>query len=94
MWLEVGSTNNDPRVVANYFLDCVKQVGGTATVVCADYGTENVKVAGMQRFFRRDCPDSLSGSKSFMYGKSVSNQRIEGSRLGGPIRQKLYTVVD
>ena len=43
----------------------------------ANYGTENVKVAGIQRFFRRDCNDSLSGSKSFMYGKSSSNQRIE-----------------
>ena len=77
MWLEVGSTNSDSRVVANYFVGCVRQVGGTATVVRADYGTENVKVAGIQRFFRRDCNDSLSGSKSFMYGKSSSNQRIE-----------------
>ena len=63
--------------MSNYYLDCVKQIGGTATVVRADYGTENVKVAGIQRFFRRDCLDSLSGSKSFMYGKSVANQRIE-----------------
>lgn len=77
MWLEVGSTNSDSCVVANYFVGCVRQVGGTATVVRADYGTENVKVAGIQRFFRRDCNDSLSGSKSFMYGKSSSNQRIE-----------------
>ena len=77
MWLEVGSTNSDSRVVANYFVGCVRQVGGTATVVRADYGTENVKVAGIERFFRRDYNDSLSGSKSFMYGKSSSNQRIE-----------------
>ena len=31
----------------------------------------------MQRFFRRDGNDALCGEKSFMYGKSVSNQRIE-----------------
>lgn len=77
MWLEVGSTNNDSRVVAKYFLNCVRQIGGTAMIVRADYGTENVKVAGIQRFFRRACIDSLAGSKSFMYGKSSSNQRIE-----------------
>ena len=77
MWLEVGPTNNNSGVVANYFISSVKQIGGTATVIRADYGTENVKIAGIQRFFRRDCNDSLSGTKSFMLGKSTSNQRIE-----------------
>ena len=33
MWLEVGTTTNDLQVVANYFLDCVKQMRGTARVV-------------------------------------------------------------
>ena len=77
MWLEVGSTNNNLHVVANYFVGCIRQVGGTATVVRADYGTENVKVVGIQCYVRRDCHDSLSGSKSFMYCKSSSNKRIE-----------------
>ena len=35
MWLEVGTTTNDLQVVANYFLDCVKQMRGTARVVSA-----------------------------------------------------------
>ena len=42
MWLEVGSTNSDSRVVANLFVGCVRHVGGTATEVRADYRTENV----------------------------------------------------
>ena len=75
-WLEVGSTNSDSCVVANYFVGCVRKVGGTATVVRADYRTENVKVAGIQQFFRHDCNDSLSGGKSFSL-KSSWNQRIE-----------------
>ena len=33
MWLEVGHTNNHPGVIANYFLNCVQQVGGTARVI-------------------------------------------------------------
>ena len=36
MWLEVGSTNSDSLVVASYFVVCVRQVGGTATIVRAD----------------------------------------------------------
>ena len=28
MWLECSSTNNDPYVIAGYFLRCVKEVGG------------------------------------------------------------------
>ena len=77
MWLEVGTTNNDPRVIAKYYIDCVRQVGGTPSIVRADRGNENVKVAGIQRFLRRNDKDSFSGNSSFMYGKSVSNQRIE-----------------
>ena len=43
----------------------------------ADNGTENVRIAAIQRFFRREAVDAFAGEKSSMYGKSVSNQRIE-----------------
>ena len=42
-----------------------------------DNGTENSTVVGIQRFFRRHSTDALSGTESFMYGRSVANQRIE-----------------
>ena len=35
---------------------------------------ENVFVAGVQRFLRRDSQDDFAGFKSFMYGTSVANQ--------------------
>ncbi|XP_032219840.1 uncharacterized protein LOC116603023 [Nematostella vectensis] len=77
MWLEVGRTNNHPGVVASYFLDCVESVGGTARIVRGDMGTENGRVAAIQRFLQDEAEDSWSGEKSFLYGRSVSNQRIE-----------------
>ena len=40
-------------------------------------GTENAKLAQLQPLFRYNDMDSMSGIRSFMYGKSVSNQRIE-----------------
>ncbi len=43
----------------------------------ADYGTENSLLRGIHPFLRESHSDSLSGIKSFMYGKSTSNQRIE-----------------
>ena len=77
MWLEVGMSNNDPSVISRYFIDCVRQVGGTARVIRSDYGTENTCVSGIQRFFRQDSTDAFAANKSFMNGKSVFNQRIE-----------------
>ena len=47
---------------------------GTAKIVRADPGTENVKVEVLQNFFRANGRDSFSGDKSFMYGKSTANQ--------------------
>ena len=77
LWLEVGTTNKDPKVTAQYFLDYVKQVGGVPRIVRGDAGTENVTVCCIQRFFRENSTDCFSGEKSFMYGSSLSNQRIE-----------------
>ena len=77
LWLEVASSNNNPRIVAQYFLDYVRQTGGTARIVRGDRGTENGNIAATQRFFRRSADDDFAGDKSFMYGKSTSNQRIE-----------------
>ena len=43
MWLEVGRTNNHPGVIANYFLNCVQRIGGTARVIRGDmYGAPEV----------------------------------------------------
>ena len=54
--------------------------GGVQRIVRADEGTENCNVAGIQCFFRRNGADYFVGDKSFMYGRSVSNQRM---KLGG-----------
>ena len=77
LWLEEASSNDDPKIVAQYYLDCVRQLGATARIIRGDRGTENVNVAAVQRFFRRSSQDDLSREKSCIYGKSTSNQRIE-----------------
>lgn len=77
VWLEVASSNNDPRIIAQYFLDYVRQLGSTARIIRGDRGTENGNLAAIQRFFRRSMDDDFAGDKSFTYGKSTSNQRIE-----------------
>ena len=77
MWLEVGPSNNNPQITAQYFIDCIRQVEGVPLVVRGDCGTENTYIAAVQRYLRKDCDDSIAGNKSFLYGKSVANQRIE-----------------
>ena len=69
MWLAVFCTNNDPRIIAGYYLEAVKNVGGAPAVVRADMGTENGLVEVMQ--------NALVGPNSFLYGLSTTNQRIE-----------------
>ena len=77
LWLEVSSSNNDPEIVGKYYADYVDVIKGTARIIRADRGTENVNVEVMQRFFRRATNDDFAQDKSFMYGRSTSNQRIE-----------------
>ena len=61
LWLEVASSNNDPKIVAQYYLDCVRQLGAAARIILGDRGTEMVNVAAIQRFFRRSSEDDFSG---------------------------------
>ena len=77
LWLRVGNTNNDPKVTANYFLEEVKKFSFAPRCIRADRGSENVVIAGIQRFLRRNCNDECNGKKSFLYGPSTRNQRIE-----------------
>lgn len=77
MWLEVDHSNNNPCTIAKYFLKTVRCIGGTPRIVRGDCGTENCYVAAIQRFFREGHGDVFAGDKSFMYGRSVANQRIE-----------------
>ena len=77
LWLWVAHSNNDPRVTSSFYLSCIKEVKGVPRILRGDRGTENVNVAGLQRFFRRNSLDNMAGNKSFLYGRSVSKQRIE-----------------
>ncbi len=52
LWLEVSSYNNDLTIVANYYVDNVRNISGTARVVRGDKGTENTHIATIQQYFR------------------------------------------
>lgn len=48
IWVEVSYTNNNPDVIAGYFMDAVLQRGGGPERVRMDHGTENVNVELLQ----------------------------------------------
>ncbi|KAK3754527.1 hypothetical protein QZH41_000974 [Actinostola sp. cb2023] len=77
LWLEVNSTNKNPKVVASHYLDAVEQLGGVPRRVRSDKVTENTVIGRLQQFFRWEDNDTFSSSKSFIQGKSSANQRIE-----------------
>lgn len=77
LWLNAYNTSSDPKVICGYFLETVRETGGCPRILRADMGTENSCIRDVQRFLRRNDDDLHSGEKSFIYGRSTSNQRIE-----------------
>lgn len=75
IWLEAYKTNNDPKIIAGYFMDAVIKAGGCPARVRLDLGTENVHVADMQRFMHFS--DNGPAPESVTFGPSTGNQRIE-----------------
>lgn len=60
-------------MVATFKLNYIASLVGCPTVLRADRGTENTNVAFLQPFLRHG-DDAFAGEKSFMYGRSTSNQ--------------------
>ena len=77
LWLEVSNSNNSSGVIAKNYLDALANLGVCPRPLRCDRRTENAKLSVLQPFFRYNDTDSFSGMNSFMYGNSVSNQRIE-----------------
>ncbi|CAC5359736.1 unnamed protein product [Mytilus coruscus] len=76
MWLEVGPSNNNPQIIARYFLDTVEQLGGCPQRCRCDLGTENTVIEEIQVLFHALSNNEIVRN-CFLYGKSTSNQRIE-----------------
>ena len=78
LWLHIGSSNNNPQVIASYYLDCVSKLNNVIPmIVRSDRGTENVVLPEIQHYFRHNYTDQFAGRNSFRYGTSTANQRIE-----------------
>ncbi|KAA0721248.1 hypothetical protein E1301_Tti018145 [Triplophysa tibetana] len=72
IWLEANKTNNDPLVIAGYFVNAVAENNGYPQRIRIDRGTENNHIAEMQIFFRED-----ANAECGTIGPSTGNQRIE-----------------
>uniref|UniRef100_A0A096LQX8 Integrase core domain-containing protein n=1 Tax=Poecilia formosa TaxID=48698 RepID=A0A096LQX8_POEFO len=77
MWLVCGSTNNNPSIIAQHYINCVKSLGVIPMRLRTDPGTENGTVAAIQCTLRHAHTDYYAGSSSHSYGSSTGNQRIE-----------------
>lgn len=77
LWLEVASSNKNPKIIAHYYLKTLSKYNCMPTLVRSDAGTENVIVESLQQSLRYGQGDKLSDINSFIKGKSMPNQRIE-----------------
>ena len=77
IWLETGSSNKDPEIIASYFISTVKNINRVPRKIMSDDGTENSLIEPIQIALRASHDDEFAGLASFAIGTSTSNQRIE-----------------
>lgn len=77
LWLKAGHSNNNPRLVAKYYIDFIRRSQGVPKIVRTDRGTENTIVHRLQVALRWHHEDGRAKENSFLYGRSTANQRIE-----------------
>ena len=59
MLLRVERSNNQPEIIASYYLNCVAEVGGCPVKLRTDCGTENGQTAAIQCEFQGNIDPSL-----------------------------------
>ena len=76
LWLVASSTNNDPVVIRNCFLQCKKKTKIVLVVLGMNKGRGNIFCEDLQLFF-------TGTDDSYIYATSTRNQRIKSfwSRL-------------
>ena len=76
MWLFVSTTNNDPLLVGNLYLNCIKQYKIVPNLLRMDAETENIYCQDFQSYCTGE-------EESFLYASSTRNQIIDAfwSRL-------------
>ncbi|XP_061181657.1 uncharacterized protein LOC133190185 [Saccostrea echinata] len=77
LWLVVGPSNNNPAIVGQHFLNCVRRLQGCPTILQSDPGTENIIMGALQCLFRHEGKDMFTGIDSYRVVRSLFNQRIE-----------------
>lgn len=77
IWLKTIHSNNDPFIIGAIFLEHLKEHQGCPSRIRTDCGSENVVLAAVQSYFRRNHVDEYAALKSHIYGTSHGNQRIE-----------------
>ena len=75
LWLNLLRSNKDQKKLCNLFSISLIVMKDVPCRIIADRGTENVFIAGSQRFLKRNHEDILAGHSSFLSGKFISNQR-------------------
>lgn len=75
IWLEVGTTNKMPEVIARFYLDAVKKFG-LPLYLKADNGTEHALIEPIH-ISLRDLDGRRDAFNSFSITTSPQNQRIE-----------------
>ena len=77
IWLKALPSNNDQKVIAYIYIKYSSKSMIVPQILRADRGSENILIGGLQRFIRREQGDAFSGVRSFRYGSSIANQKIE-----------------
>ncbi|KAH7906201.1 hypothetical protein BJ138DRAFT_1117789 [Hygrophoropsis aurantiaca] len=76
-WLKVWWTNRNPRLIAKYYLDASRKLGGVPLVTQSDPGTENYSVANLHTMIRHRLDPSLSDTLQHRWMRKNMNIKAE-----------------
>ncbi|KAL1687133.1 hypothetical protein GGG16DRAFT_117261 [Schizophyllum commune] len=77
LWLKIWWTNRNSRLIAHFYLEACRRLGGVALLTQSDPGTENNAVANCQTNIRQCLDPSLEGTLQHQWRRNKTNIKPE-----------------
>ncbi|KAH7919661.1 hypothetical protein BV22DRAFT_1022606, partial [Leucogyrophana mollusca] len=76
-WVKIWRANRNPRLIARYYLEAVRKLGGVPLVTQSDPGTENNSVANLHTLIRHRLDPSLTDTLQHRWMRKNMNIKAE-----------------
>ena len=93
IWLEVSTTNNNPAVIAHFYIKSIKLLQGVYNNYCNNYCYDNIFISGVPSIVRADLGTEnsiIASIQPFLRRHGIDSARNMSFRYGHSVSNQVF----